>query len=116
MADTIQHVELVKSGVKALDVLCHRTFDLILLDIDMPELNGVETAKHIRNSDKYQILHHNRTIPIVAVTTNDTAEWKQAYTRVGMNGCISKPIVAATLKQILFQVLTYGCSRESLSA
>ncbi|KAG1242820.1 hypothetical protein G6F68_016031 [Rhizopus microsporus] len=84
MSDVFEHIELVKSGVKALDVLKHRPFDLILMDIDMPILNGVETTRQIRSSSSSSILPHNRDIPIVAVTTNDSDDSRQVYTKVGM--------------------------------
>jgi CheY-like chemotaxis protein len=84
MADAIEHLELVKSGIKALEVLKCRPFDLILMDIDMPILNGIETTKHIRSSTEFDILLQNRNAPIVAVTTNDSNEWRQTYTKIGM--------------------------------
>ncbi|CAO3691338.1 unnamed protein product [Rhizopus stolonifer] len=105
MSNVFDQIESVKSGVKALDVLQNRTFDLILMDIDMPILNGVETTRHIRAAVDYDILEHNRSIPIVAVTTNDSEEWCQLYTKVGMNGCISKPIVPKDLKSTLSKLL-----------
>ncbi|KAI9498654.1 CheY-like superfamily [Zychaea mexicana] len=116
MSDTIHHIELVKSGLKALEVLHDHAFDLVLLDIDMPVLSGVDTARHIRSSTEYDILLQNRTIPIVAVTTNDTADWKRAFAKVGMNGCVSKPIAVNALKRTIHQVLNDGCSPESLAA
>ncbi|KAL1926853.1 hypothetical protein VTP01DRAFT_5499, partial [Rhizomucor pusillus] len=115
MPETIQQLELAKSGLEALEILNQQTFDLILMDIDMPVLNGLETARHIRYSKEHAVLSHNRGIPIVAVTTNDTPEWKIQYARVGMNGCISKPVAPATLKQTISQVLTHGYSAESLA-
>lgn len=84
MPETIQQLELAKSGLEALEILNQQTFDLILMDIDMPVLNGLETARHIRYSKEHAVLSHNRGIPIVAVTTNDTPEWKIQYARVGM--------------------------------
>jgi CheY-like chemotaxis protein len=85
MAHMFDHLELAKSGVKALELLNVQSYDLILLDIDMPILNGIETARHIRQSNnEYHVLACNRTIPIVAVTTNDSADWKRAYYDAGM--------------------------------
>ena len=84
MSDSIEHIELVKSGVKALEVLKCRPFDLILMDIDMPILNGIETTKHIRSTTEFDILPQNRKAPIVAVTTNDSLKWRQLYTKIGM--------------------------------
>ncbi|KAI9321437.1 CheY-like superfamily [Dichotomocladium elegans] len=116
MADTVHHLDFAKSGVKALDLLNRARYDLVLLDIDMPVLNGVETARQIRNASKeYTILNQNRNVPIVAVTTNDTSDWKRAYAQVGMNGCVSKPVVPSVLKETLFQVLNTGYSPESLA-
>ncbi|KAG0171981.1 sensitivity to red-light reduced protein [Apophysomyces sp. BC1034] len=94
MSDVVQQMELVRSGTRALDILRNRLFDLILLDIDMPVLNGIDTARHIRHSNEYDILLHNRTVPIVAVTTNDSAEWKRIYARVGMQAHRTKYIKA----------------------
>ncbi|KAJ8655024.1 hypothetical protein O0I10_009230 [Lichtheimia ornata] len=116
MGDTIHQLHFAKNGVKALEMMHTNVYDLILLDIDMPLLNGMETARHIRASNEYHILVQNRSVPIVAVTTNDSPDWKRSYAQAGMNGCISKPIVPSVLKKTLHQVLHYGCSPESLAA
>ena len=66
------------------------TFDLILMDVMMPKMNGYEATKAIRS------LNHRRdayTIPIIAMTANAFAEDVQASMDVGMNGHLSKPIV-----------------------
>lgn len=84
MSDVFDHIELVKSGVRALEVLKCRRFDLILMDIDMPILNGVETTKRIRSCSESDIMLQNRKCPIVAVTTNDSKEWRKIYTDIGM--------------------------------
>ncbi|KAK4510544.1 uncharacterized protein ATC70_004975 [Mucor velutinosus] len=105
MSAAIEHMELVKSGVKALEILKCRPFDLILMDIDMPILNGIETTKHIRSSTEFDILPRNRKAPIVAVTTNDSSTWQATYKEIGMNGCIGKPISASDLKKTLSRIL-----------
>ncbi|CEP07684.1 hypothetical protein [Parasitella parasitica] len=105
MSVSIEHMELVKSGVKALEVLKCRPFDLILMDIDMPVLNGIETTKHIRSLAEFEILPRNRKIPIVAVTTNDSSIWRARYKEIGMNGCIGKPISPNDLKKTLSRIL-----------
>ncbi|KAF7722912.1 sensitivity to red-light reduced protein [Apophysomyces ossiformis] len=98
-ADQIQHMELVQDGLEALKLLHHQPFDLVLMDIDMPILNGVETTRRIRAME-----HENSNVPIVAVTTNDTLDQKQLYADIGMCACISKPIIPDELKKILDQV------------
>lgn len=84
MGDIIHQLHFAKNGVKALEMMHTNVYDIILLDIDMPLLNGMETARHIRASKEYNILVQNRNVPIVAVTTNDTPDWKRAYAQAGM--------------------------------
>ncbi|KAI9031909.1 CheY-like superfamily [Phycomyces nitens] len=105
MSHAVGHMEMADSGIKALEILAHQPFDLVLIDIDMPIMNGVDTTQHIRHPTHHPILPSNRITPIVAVTTNDSPEWQRTYTRVGMNGCIGKPISPAVLKQTLGWVL-----------
>ena len=66
------------------------TFDVILMDIMMPEMNGYEATKAIRSLDDRP---DGRTIPIIAMTANAFAEDVQASMDAGMNGHLSKPIV-----------------------
>jgi CheY-like chemotaxis protein len=74
----IKRLEEATNGVEALNLVNLHLFDIILMDIDMPLLNGVETAKHIRKS--------NTTIPIIAVTTKDSIESRNLYKEIGMVG------------------------------
>lgn len=101
----IEHIELVESGVKALEILKCRSFDLILMDIDMPILNGIEVTQRIRSSTESDILSKNKKIPIIAVTTNTSSSWRQKFTDIGMNGCIAKPISTVEFKNTLAKVL-----------
>lgn len=98
MADVFQHLDTVVSGESAIEKLQQDTYDMILMDIDMPGLNGVEATHWIRRGHQQQqqqqdddgepdldtVLAQNRRIPIVAVTTNMSLEWKKAYLKVGM--------------------------------
>src|SRR5271156_4450346 len=61
-------------------------FDLILLDIDMPDISGIQVAEQIRN------VHHDHSTAIVAVTTSDQPHQRKTYEMVGMDGCVGKPI------------------------
>ncbi|RUS13897.1 CheY-like superfamily, partial [Endogone sp. FLAS-F59071] len=101
LAYVVQSIHTVKSGTLALELLQHREFDCVLLDIDMPVLSGILTAQHIRSSEQFPVLESNRQVPIIAVTTNDTSEWKQLYSEVGMNGCVGKPIAVDTLREVM---------------
>ena len=66
------------------------TFDIILMDVMMPKMNGYEATKAIRSLDNRP---DGRTIPIIAMTANAFAEDVQASLDAGMNGHLSKPIV-----------------------
>lgn len=66
------------------------TFDVILMDVMMPNLNGYEATEAIRNNNERE---DGRTIPIIAMTANAFAEDVQASIDAGMNGHLSKPIV-----------------------
>ena len=66
------------------------TYDIILMDVMMPNVNGYEATKAIRSLDGRP---DGRTIPIIAMTANAFAEDVQASLDAGMNGHLSKPIV-----------------------
>ncbi|KAI8332524.1 CheY-like superfamily [Choanephora cucurbitarum] len=97
----MKQIEEAENGLEALDLIQHVSFDLVLLDIDMPLMNGVETAKQIRASGSI-----NQTVPIVAVTTKDSVDAKDHYIKVGMNDCIGKPINNQLLEQTLYRSLS----------
>ena len=92
-------------GKSALIQFCNTapgTFDLILMDIMMPEMNGYETTKAIRNlSDRPD----GKEIPIIAMTANAFEEDKREAIAAGMNGHIAKPIQVDKLLSILSEVI-----------
>ncbi|MEJ2153730.1 MAG: response regulator [Desulfobacteraceae bacterium] len=82
------------NGKEVLACLSRSAFDLILMDIQMPELDGLETTRIIRESNTA----FNR-IPIIAMTANAIKGDEDRCIRAGMDDYISKPIVADTVKQ-----------------
>ncbi|KAF9405068.1 sensitivity to red-light reduced protein, partial [Podila epigama] len=82
-ADTIELTSVMSSGVSALDQLSKDHVDLILMDIDMPVLSGVQTTTAIRNPSNSDILAQNKNVPIIAVTTSDTEDQRELYRQVG---------------------------------
>lgn len=77
---------IANNGVEAVKALRENSYDLILMDIQMPELDGILATKIIRSSDEDW-----RTIPIIALTAHAMENHKQAYFAAGMNGFVSKP-------------------------
>ena len=84
-------VDRAKDGVECVDMLekaANGTYQLILMDIQMPVMNGYDAAKKIRRMDDPQ----KADIPIIAMTANAFSEDKQAALDAGMNDHIAKPI------------------------
>ena len=84
-------VDRAKDGVECVDMLekaANGTYQLILMDIQMPVMNGYDAAKKIRRMDDPQ----KAGIPIIAMTANAFSEDKQAALDAGMNDHIAKPI------------------------
>ncbi len=83
----------VKNGEEAVNMFRekpHGSFDLILMDVMMPKMNGYEATRAIRGLDGRR---DALKIPIIAMTANAFAEDVQASLDAGMNGHLSKPIV-----------------------
>ncbi len=98
-------VDIAEDGLKCIKVLEEREssyFDLILMDIQMPHLDGYETTKRIRQmSDSIKA-----NIPIIAMTANAFEEDRQAAMKAGMNGHLSKPIDVDRLIETVSQYLS----------
>jgi PAS domain S-box-containing protein len=77
------NLQVAKNGLEVLEILEKDTFDLILMDLHMPEMDGLEATNHIRKSGK--------TLPIIALTADALAETKEQATKAGMNDFVTKP-------------------------
>ncbi len=92
--------DIANNGQEALEILKKNDYDIILMDVIMPEMSGVELTKMIR-SGKSEVKNPN--IPIIAITANTMTEDRERYFKVGMNDYISKPISLYELRQALFR-------------
>ena len=77
--DTIDELDIVEaaSGFEALRTLPHHTFDAILTDINMPDINGLELVSFLKNHPVY------RTIPIMVISTEGTEEDRRRAAALG---------------------------------
>lgn len=94
------HFETAENGVVALEKIRNNTFDAILMDIQMPVMDGFETTKAIRKGDSGK-----SQVPIIALTANATQKDFEKCIAAGMNDCISKPFTQEDLLQILTKYL-----------
>ena len=87
---SIQNYEIVsvKNGKEVLEKLSKDTFDLVLLDINMPVMDGVECAKQIRGSNQPKI----KNIPIIAITGNAKNYSIEDFKEMGINDYLPKPL------------------------
>ena len=100
-------VVVAADGVMALEALEREPFDLILMDVQMPLMDGVETTAAIRKREKSSGAH----IPIVAMTAHAMAGDRQRFLSMGMDGYVSKPIHSRDLFDIIETV--FAASRVS---
>ena len=89
MVDTLKNAGFITSiavdGLDALAVLESDTFDAMILDLEMPRMNGLELAMHLRSLKDYQ------EIPLVMVTSRSTAKHKDLASKAGVNSYFTKP-------------------------
>jgi PAS domain S-box-containing protein len=91
--------EIANDGKEALDALRQREFDAVLMDIQMPEMDGYETTKCIREDPKLA------KIPIIAMTAHAMKGDEEKCLRAGMNGYISKPINQDVMFRTLWKAI-----------
>jgi signal transduction histidine kinase len=80
-------------GKEALELFNHKTYDLILTDVQMPEMGGVELAKEIRAHSSEE----KRAIPVLGITANIMQEDRITYLKSGMNELVIKPFLEQEL-------------------
>ncbi|MCF8304724.1 MAG: PAS domain S-box protein [Bacteroidales bacterium] len=103
------HLETASNGKEAIEKLSTNHFDIILMDIQMPIMDGVETTKFIRNH-----MHEpHRNIPIIALTAHGVKGDNEKYLEYGMNDYISKPFKNDKLYHVICKHIDKGASMNS---
>ncbi|MDC7683006.1 response regulator [Asticcacaulis sp. BYS171W] len=88
-------VERAASGEEALEIMAHRGFDIVFMDLGLPGLDGLGTTRQLRAS--------GHLTPIIALTANAYEEDRRACLAAGMNDFLTKPIELAALRHRLSQ-------------
>ncbi len=89
------------NGRDALELYRKRRYDLIFMDIHMPEMDGLEATAQIRAAEQEE----NRYTPIIAMTAYDTDEDQNMFLQAGMDYCLTKPIISNDLYYALAAVM-----------
>ena len=91
-------VDAVENGAEVLNALKAASYDLVLMDVQMPVMDGVETTRRIRESAS--------EIPVIAVTAHAMSGDREAFIRAGMNDYLSKPVSVQSVGDMLKKWLT----------
>ncbi len=86
-------------GRDALTKLTHEKFDLLLTDINMPEMNGIELIRHVRGG-------LSSDIPIVIITTKGEIKDRELGLKLGANGYLTKPVDVKALVRTVMEILS----------
>lgn len=97
LEDMVQHVELCDSGHQAVERAKQMPFDLILMDIQMPDMDGIRACELI-----HQLPHQQQT-PVIAVTAHAMAGQKEKLLGAGMSDYLAKPIEEERLHNLLLR-------------
>ena len=89
-------VDCVSNGVEAVSALTRQPYDLVLMDCQMPELDGYEAAKQIRNLGTQAA-----NVPIVALTASALSDDRERCLQSGMNDFMGKPVKREELRTVL---------------
>jgi signal transduction histidine kinase/CheY-like chemotaxis protein/HPt (histidine-containing phosphotransfer) domain-containing protein len=110
LEDAGVRASVASNGMEALQQLNHRPFDLVLMDLQMPVMDGYEATRRIREEERFAGL------PVIAMTARAMAEEKQKCFDVGMNDHIVKPLEVTKFYQTLQFWAGAGASADSAPA
>jgi two-component system sensor histidine kinase/response regulator len=94
-------VAVVEDGKEALAALERESFDVVLMDVQMPEMDGLETTGHIRAREQGT----GRHVPVIAMTAHAMKGDRERCLQAGMDGYISKPVQPAELFEAIARLL-----------
>ena len=99
-------VQVASSGKEALDLLSNKKFDLVFMDIQMPDMDGYEVVRRIRGNP---VLRH---LPVIAMTAHALSGDREKSLQAGMNDHLSKPIDTGRLQEALAKWLRHDPHQE----
>ncbi|MEH6347309.1 MAG: CHASE4 domain-containing protein [Bermanella sp.] len=110
LADCGSNVDIANNGKEALILLNSRSFDVVLMDIQMPVMDGIEATQKIRQNPRW------KNIPIIALTANATQSDIEGGMAIGMSEYLTKPIIPEELFASLARWCTLKQEEELITA
>jgi CheY-like chemotaxis protein len=101
------HVDIAQDGAAAVQAVKRAQYDVVLMDVQMPVMDGLEATRRIRT-----VIPQGRQPHIVALTASALVEDRQACTDAGMEAYLTKPVRAAELSAVLEQSSLVGSPQE----
>ncbi|MBR5957610.1 MAG: response regulator [Salinivirgaceae bacterium] len=87
---------LAKNGKEAIDLIMGNDFNMVIMDIEMPVMNGLETTSAIR-----KIEGRKSQIPVIALTAHDPADFFSEFSACGFNELITKPYLITKIQKLV---------------
>lgn len=87
---------LAKNGKEAIDLIMENDFNMVIMDIEMPVMNGLETTSAIR-----KIEGRKSQIPVIALTAHDPADFFSEFSACGFNELITKPYLITKIQKLV---------------
>ena len=103
-------IDIAENGKIAIELMTKNLYDIILMDLKMPEMGGLEATKIIRSTFKSP----KSTIPIIALTADITKSDIDKYNEVGINDFIIKPFNQADLRNKIIQLIKETKSKSEI--
>ena len=91
-------IEIAKNGAEAVELMEKQKFDVLFMDLLMPEMDGYQAAEEIRAA--------GHTLPIVAMSADETDEARKAAFEAGMNDYLVKPTRVESIKHLLIKLFS----------
>jgi signal transduction histidine kinase/CheY-like chemotaxis protein len=91
-------IEIAKNGIEAVEIMEERNFDVIFMDLLMPEMDGFQATEKIREN--------GHTLPIIALSADETDETRSAAFEAGMNDYLMKPTKVEGIKKLLIKLFS----------
>ncbi len=99
--DVAKEIKEAENGLEALEIIRSHRIDIILMDIEMPKMNGLETTQYIRTKMPSPI----NSTPIIALTAHNPLDFFEDFSTAGFNDIITKPYSLEKIKNAINSIV-----------